>query len=332
MTTTADIILQSLKASGVVGVGQSAQAEDLSDSLFQVNLILGQWSRKRWLNTDLIDVAFTTTGAQSYSIGVGGDINTPRPDKIESAFFRVNGGLLYNAVLDGAGGLMLDDAGNVITDGTVNPRLNPQAFDYELGIIEAREEYNLIPNKGIVAWPRAMFYDSSYPMGRIYLWPVPVANAFQVHLSMKVGILPITNPALDLLFPPEYADALMWTLCARLRPMYGLTPEPTITAAMRAALNTIRVANTQISVLRLDPILGGRRMNRVGGFWNGYGGIVMVAPATAPVVPSIVPGSPALSQAQLNLAALLQTVQALPTSLPASAGNIWLNNGVLCVS
>jgi len=52
----------------------------------------------------------------------------------------------------------------------------------------------------------------------------------------------------------------------------------------------------------------------------------------AALVPSIVPGSPALSQAQLNLAALLQTVQALPTSLPASAGKLWLNGGVLCVS
>jgi len=237
-----------------------------------VNLILGQWSRKRWLNTDLIDVAFATTGAQSYSIGVGGDINTPRPDKIESAFFRVNGGLMYNAVLDGSGGFLLDDAGNIITDGTLNTYLNPQAFDYELGIIEAREEYNLIPTKGIVSWPRAMFYDSSYPMGRIYLWPVPVANAFQVHLSMKVGFAPIVDTTLDLALPPEYADALMWTLCARLRPMYGLTPEPTVTAAMRAALNTIRVANTQISELRLPPVLcGSRRGMTFGGFLGGAG-------------------------------------------------------------
>lgn len=259
MTTANAIILQALKISGVTGVGQTAQAEDLTDALFQINAMLAQWSRKRWLNTDLTDAIFTSTGVESYSIGAGGDINTPRPDKIQSAFVRINGGYDFNVLVDGSGNTLVDGSGNVLTDGTFSIYAPPASLDYPLQVLQSREDYNTICMKGMVSFPSVVFYDSAYPLGRLFVWPVPQASIYQIHLSLKVGIAQITDPTADIALPPEYTDALMWCLAQRQRPMYGLQPDPSINAGARAALNTIRVANSQIPTMQMPGEFGSRR-------------------------------------------------------------------------
>jgi hypothetical protein len=55
--------------------------------------------------------------------------------------------------------------------------------------------------------------------------------------------------------PPEYQEALLYNLAARLRPMYGLPPEPTITSMAVTTLNVIRNANAQIPRLTIAPSL-----------------------------------------------------------------------------
>lgn len=50
--------------------------------------MLAQWSRKRWLVFHLVNTALTSTGAQSYSVGPGGDFDMPRPDRLGAAYIR----------------------------------------------------------------------------------------------------------------------------------------------------------------------------------------------------------------------------------------------------
>lgn len=82
LPTAGSIINLALKMSGVLGVGQTAQAEDANDALTIMNMMLAQWQRKRWMVYSLDDVAFTPTGALSYTVGAGGNVNIPRPDRI----------------------------------------------------------------------------------------------------------------------------------------------------------------------------------------------------------------------------------------------------------
>ena len=88
LTTPQDIITFAQKAMGILGVGQTALAEDNGDALNALNGMIGQWTRKRWIVYHLIDVAVTTTGAMSYTVGPGCDFNVPRVDRLEAAFFR----------------------------------------------------------------------------------------------------------------------------------------------------------------------------------------------------------------------------------------------------
>ncbi|MED5773577.1 hypothetical protein, partial [Enterobacter kobei] len=88
MTTPNDLIILALKQANVLGVGQSASAEDIQDCFALLNMMLAQWNRRRYAIYHLKTVNIACDGSQSYTIGPGGDIDTTRPNKIESAYFR----------------------------------------------------------------------------------------------------------------------------------------------------------------------------------------------------------------------------------------------------
>ena len=121
LPTAGSIINLALKMAGVLGVGQTASAEDSNDALTLLNAMLAQWQRKRWLVYSLDDVSFAATGAQSYTVGTGQNINITRPDRIEAAFVR-------------------------LVNGT-------QAVDYPLDLLGSREDYNNIALKGLSTFP-----------------------------------------------------------------------------------------------------------------------------------------------------------------------------------
>lgn len=114
MTTPNDLIILALKQANVLGVGQSASAEDIQDCFALLNMMLAQWNRRRYAIYHLKTVSIACDGSQSYTIGPGGDIDTTRPNKIESAYFR-----------------------QIITS-------PPNQIDYPLEIIRAREDYDRI--------------------------------------------------------------------------------------------------------------------------------------------------------------------------------------------
>lgn len=226
MTTPQDIVTQALKKSGVLGVGQTALAEDINDGFTDLNDMLAQWRRKRWLVYHLVTMSFTSTGAQSYTIGPGGNFNVAeRPDKIDSAFFR---------------------------------QLNttsPNQVDYPLKIIDAREDYNRITLKGLVTFPEYLFYDSAYPTGLLYPWPVIQSGLYELFITIKEQLTAFTGLSQSIVLPPEYMAALKWNLAARLRPSYQMPPDPSVVALAKDSLNVIRNANAQIPTLKMPAAL-----------------------------------------------------------------------------
>ncbi len=226
MTTPGDIIALALRDSGVLGQGQTASAEDTNDAFFRMNMMIGQWASKRWLIYHLVDVAKVSTGAQSYSVGPGGDFNVAyRPDRLEAAFFRQ----------------------------TVQSQ--PNQVDYPLELIEARETYNNIALKRLSSFPSYVFYDSDFPLGHVYPWPIPQANIYEVHLTLKEVLNQFTTLTQNINLPAEYIPLLHYNLCVRLRPAYQMPPDPSITALAKDALNVVRNSNTQIPRLQMPTDL-----------------------------------------------------------------------------
>ncbi|UIY28697.1 hypothetical protein LZK73_18375 [Neorhizobium galegae] len=189
--------------------------------------------RRRWLVYSLTDTSFLATGAISYSLGAGGDINVPRTNSVEAAYFRQ---------VVGAPGDMVD---------------------YPLTILNAREDYNNIALKGMASFPSVLFYDSGWPMGNVFIWPVP-SSIYEIHLSLKTAFSAFSNLNAEVSFPPEYEEAMRLNLAVRLRVSYRMPSDPQLNALAKIATNTVKNSNTQIPLLNFPSDLP----RNVGGRYN----------------------------------------------------------------
>lgn len=225
--TAGDLITFALRAAGIIGVGQTAAAEDSYTGLDFLRMLIAQWNRQRWLSYVEQEVAVaSSTGAQSYTIGPGMDFNCARPDYITAAYARII------------------------------PGSPPNLVDVPLTVLMSREDYAQISIKTLETFPAFVFYESGYPTGRIYVWPVPPAGMYGIYLSVKAALPTYTTLTDPLNLPDEYLEALVWSMCVRLQMAYGLPARQDHAAAMTRAMQTLRQANTQIPQLAIPAPLG----------------------------------------------------------------------------
>lgn len=271
ISTAGDLIALALRTAGILGQGQSSAAEDSSDALSLLNMMVAQWQRRRWLVWSLLDTAIVSTGVESYSIGPGQQVNLPRPDKIESAFVRllstssiegttINGGVLTippgsslpTSPVGLAPGSYWNNGNVVCVVSGVAPGVTTTLYtDYPLAIVESREDYNTIALKALTTFPRVLFYESAFPIGALHFWPIPVAAQYEMHIATKAALPVYAGLTDDLNLPPEYIEAALYSLAVRLAMNYGLPARSDHVGAMRAALATLRMANVQVSTLAL---------------------------------------------------------------------------------
>lgn len=224
--TAGDLLNLALFDAGVIGTGQVASAQDSNNALVRLNFMLGEWQVQRWLVWHLLDMSIVSTGAQFYTIGPGGDIPmTQRPDRIEAAFFRQ---LVQS---------------------------QPNQIDYPLDVLEAREDYNNIALKNLSSFPMVLFYDSAFPLGKLYPWPIMQPNIYELHVSVKDLLTQVATLATTVNLPLEYYNAIHWNMAVRLRTAYDLPPKPADIALAKKALGVIRGANTQIARLTMPTDL-----------------------------------------------------------------------------
>lgn len=230
--TVLQLIQMALKACGAVGIGQTALASDTADALTYLQMMLAQWQERRWLVYSLTDLPLTSTGAESYTFGAGGDFNFPYVPHLESAFFRQT----------------IDSI--------------PQSIDYPVRIINAREDYNRISLKSLSTFPQYCFYDAQYPLANVYFWPIAPAAMYELHLTVMTQLPLLTGLTQTLILPPAYQEAIVQNLAVRLRVHYQLPEDQVLSALARVALQTLKLANAQVPRLQMPDNL------TRGGFYN----------------------------------------------------------------
>jgi len=154
--TARDVLTLAFKEAGILGVGQTLVAEDSQDGLNYLRQMVAQWQRKRWLVPSLIDIATIGNGNISNPIGPGQFWNVDRPDKIQGGY----------VVQQNTGGY------------PVSLPLYP-IFSYE--------DYIQITIKNLPSLPTHFFYDGAYPVGNVFIWPIPTAtgSTWEIHLLLK---------------------------------------------------------------------------------------------------------------------------------------------------
>jgi hypothetical protein len=216
------LITSALLKAGIVGIDESIEQPILNEALNDANDMLSQWNHQRYLVYHLRNYAFVSTGAQTYTVGAGQnfDIN-PRPDRIESAFLR--------QIIPSQG----------------------QQIDWPLSIIPARENYDQIVLKTLGTFSWSIFYDSGWPIGTLYPWPIPQASIYEIHCTFKETLQRFGSLQDQLNLPPEYVAALKWNLAQWYRESYQMPESAMINKLARKTLNTIRLANVQVPELSM---------------------------------------------------------------------------------
>lgn len=230
MTTALDLITLALKDLGALGIGQSVSADDTADALATLNMMLGQWQGERLSVFHEIDVVKQATGALSYTIGPGGDFNTPRPTDIKAAFVRLASGAT--------------------------------PVDYPVRIIRSREDYDRITVKNLTTLPDSVFYDSAYPLGNLLWYPVPGAQ-YELHVTVLDTLPQFATPAAAVNLPPEYMAAIRYNLAFFLAPSYQIDPSRALGMLAANAKRVIKRMNVQIPQMTMPAGLAG-----MGGRYN----------------------------------------------------------------
>jgi hypothetical protein len=211
LSTVGDVVSLALRASGVLGVGQTANPQDIQDAFDLMNTLLTEWQINRWLVSDLVDVVAPSTGALSYTVGPAATFVTsaPRPDKIDAAFARL------------------------ISTGK----------DTILFPFMSREGYDRAPFKSKVGDPFAYFYDATLgTTGTIFYAPVP-SNLYSLHVSLKASLGQFVALSDTIALPRPYIVALLWNLADALIPVFQRPEQPSVTRnaqrSLQAMINSI---------------------------------------------------------------------------------------------
>lgn len=225
MATARDLIHRSLRLIHVLDSGEDPTADEANDSLTALNDMLDSMSVPGlYIYATKEDVVSWPAGQESRTIGASGNFNITRPTRIEdSTFFTATSG-----------------------------------EDYPLKILRSRAAYSGIYDKDISTdFPEFLYYEPSFPLGKLFIWPVPsVSLSISLHSQEQLTQLTTLDTALSI--PPGYKELLTALLCARLAPEFGVALPPEAQDIMRRASRAVRRANARNVYSQVEaPGMGG---------------------------------------------------------------------------
>jgi hypothetical protein len=222
--TAQAIIDQALRLIGVLGVGTEVTAQEYTDCLQQLNLMVDRWNL-----TDLLvystnpHVFPLVPGKQSYKLGTGGDFDMPRPARID----RIS--------------IQYPNSSN-------QPIELPIDADFDL------EAWQSIVVKNISSqFPLYCWNNTGFPFMELNFWPIPAGPASVVLYTWDM--MPFVAALADNVeLPTGYSDAIIYNLAIRLSQMFDREPSQQLVIEARKAKNDINDINDGTPTMHYDPM------------------------------------------------------------------------------
>lgn len=217
-----DLIRLAAKQLGVLGIGQTLSGEDVQDCFSMLNMMLNQFSEETLTVYQTADLNFQATGAQTYSVGSGGDIQIAYPP----------------VSILGA---------EVSLNGVVKP----------LRVVQSKTDFRRVTLPSLVSFPQMVFLDTGYPLATLYVWPIPT-TAYRIQLQVLQPFTEFQYLTDQVNLRPSYKSLLMFNLACWIAPIFGVEPSRTIISQALNAKRVVARANAQVGLAQVDDTLLGR--------------------------------------------------------------------------
>jgi hypothetical protein len=219
--TARELIVNAYRVAGLIGQGQVPSGAETDDGLRELNYLLETWSNESLFKNGSTKYTGTlVVGQGSYTIGTGGNFNTPRPESIISL-------------------------GVLIPTGYFKP----------LEWIETVDWDNACRNTQLTGEPAFYTYSLQYPLGEVRIYPAPSdADSVEIQYKPSVGGYDFND---QMAMPPGYEGAIQYGLAAVLAGMAGLDNSRLEMVANERKTRIERMNYTTRS-LDLDCATGGR--------------------------------------------------------------------------
>jgi hypothetical protein len=182
--------------------------------------MLASWSTSSLLVPFRTSISKVLTGAASYTIGTGGDINTTRPMFIDSAFIRQDG------------------------------------LDTPVYVSRDRGEYDRVYHKTLGDDPVLVYLEPTMPLATLYVWPVGDAT-WTLYLTSRgqLTAFPDTTTSVDL--APGYDLMIHSNLALQIAPMFEAKATPELAKVAKESMIQIKRLNRQSPIMEYDRAIPG---------------------------------------------------------------------------
>jgi hypothetical protein len=225
MATALDLITEALHLIGAKDPTESVTNQEASDGLVSLNGMLDSWTTDRMFVYNVLDTTHTWPGGvTSRTVGTGGDINIARPVKVQDSYM-VAGGVSYpiNAI--------------------------------------SKEAYAGITLKGLQStYPDWLYYETSYPLGVVYLNPVP-GTSIEFHLLSWLSLVQFAAVTDVVSLPPGYKRAVVYNLAIEVAGQYGLNPSAAVAAIATSSAYKIKRLNAPLPLSTIEVAYAPSRDN-----------------------------------------------------------------------
>jgi hypothetical protein len=190
LSVLSQILYPAFRIAGITLAPQRTQSQSqIADAFACLNSLLDSWLTQRLLVYEVTRVVENVNvGQGSYEIGPGAsDWNVPLPERIEFA------GLIQ-----------------IFPDEPTEP-----PTELPLGILNALDWASVAVKSLTGSTPQKLWYQRGYPIGTVWLWPVPqIAN--QIALYLWNQIAQFVTPEDTVTLPMGYLRALQYNLAVEL--------------------------------------------------------------------------------------------------------------------
>lgn len=229
MATAQTLVTRAMRLAGVIGKGEIPDSDESTDGLTALNVMLDSWTIERLFVYHIVEESLNLVANQAqYTMGVGGDLNTARPTRIEDqCFVRYTGNL-----------------------------------DIPITLIDSAAYQAIVAKTVQSNVPLYLFADMRNPLVYLNFYPTP-STVYPVHIFSWKQLPSFAALTTVMALPPGHERAIVYSLAEEFAPEFGVQVPPEVAMIAQKSRANLKRMNAPSPIMQIESAyLNARRVSR----------------------------------------------------------------------